>query len=396
MTLHGYAAQKRVASIVAGATVNAHDFTDVILSHTPTKPIEGQVDNLNKVPLILQEQVVKSASLDVLYTKLAPVVSTTAASLLPLSTQPESGQFNVFSVEDLMRCYHTKPAMAFDRRAFHKISLVRGRSRVEYADQAVEVAHNALWFATSRVPYRWLPHDSAQVGYYCIFTDEFLLPVNGGTMLHQLPVFQPGECPVWEITIADYAAVEAIFQKMTREIASDFSYKYDLLRTYLLELIYVGQKLKPAPALMPIHNASARLTTSFTDLLERQFPLVIPQQQLRLHLSTATDYADQLFVHVNHLNRVLKESTGHTTTDLIGSRVAQEAKMLLRQTNWTVSEIAVGLGFADVAHFCHFFKRQTGLVPGAFRGDKGICLNLAVNTLTPTNMPSAARRTFVV
>ncbi len=64
---------------------------------------------------------------------------------------------------------------------------------------------------------------------------------------------------------------------------------------------------------------------------------------------------------------MLKETTGRTTTELIGSRVAQEAKMLLKQTNWTVSEISDSLGFADVAHFCNFFKRQTGLVPGSFR-----------------------------
>ena len=99
--------------------------------------------------------------------------------------------------------------------------------------------------------------------------------------------------------------------------------------------------------------------------MERQFPLETPRQHLRLR--TATDYAGHLAVHVNHLNRVLKETTGHTTTALIGGRVAQEAKLLLKHTSWTVSEIADGLGFADVAHFCNFFKRQTGLVPGDFR-----------------------------
>ena len=72
-------------------------------------------------------------------------------------------------------------------------------------------------------------------------------------------------------------------------------------------------------------------------------------------------------VHVNYLNRALEETTGYTTTVLIISRVAQEAKMLLKQTNWTVSEIADSLAFTDVAHFCNFFKRQTDLVPGAFR-----------------------------
>jgi AraC-like DNA-binding protein len=48
---------------------------------------------------------------------------------------------------------------------------------------------------------------------------------------------------------------------------------------------------------------------------------------------------------------VLKDSTGRTTTDLIGGRLAQEAKVLLRQTDWTPWEIADSLCFVDVAHF---------------------------------------------
>ena len=299
-----------------------------------------------------------SAALEASYAALTAVVSPVAGTL-----PPETGQFNVFRVEDLMRGYHQKPPMGFDRRAFYKISLLRGRSRVEYADQAVDIGHAALWFATSRTPYRWLPYDPAQTGYFCIFTDDFLLPTNGGKILQQLPVFQPGTCPVLPLTDPDYAAIAAVFQKMTQEIASGYAYKYDLLRAYLLELIYLGQKLQPTMA--PAPSAAGRLAARFTDLLERQFPLATPQQTLRLR--TATDYANQLTVHVNHLNKVLKDATGLTTTALIAHRVAQEARLLLKQTTWTVSEIAESLGFADVAHFCHFFKRQTGQVPGAFR-----------------------------
>jgi AraC family transcriptional regulator, transcriptional activator of pobA len=308
----------------------------------------------------------KPLPLEELYTKLAPVADAASGALLPQGTQREIGHFNVFNVADLMLDYRNRPPMTFDRRAFYKISLIRGRSRIEYADQGVDVEHNALWFASHRVPYRWLPQDLAQTGYFCVFTEEFLLPANGGMVLHELPVFQPGGCPVLPVTDAEYAALEAIFEKMTREIASGYAHKYDLLRTYLLELIHGGQKLQPALVPLPAHNAAGRVAALFAELLERQFPLETPQQRLRLR--TAKDYADQLAVHVNHLNRVLKETTGHTTTALIGSRVAQEAKLLLKHTSWTVSEIADGLGFADVAHFCNFFKRQTGLVPGAFRG----------------------------
>ena len=168
-----------------------------------------------------------------------------------------------------------------------------------------------------------------------------------------------------EVTDAEFAAIAAIFQKMEQEIASDYAYKYDLLRAYLLEMIHYVQKLRPTPAVAPVHNASARLAAHFVDLLDRQFPLESPQQRLRLR--TPTDYAAELAVHVNHLNRVLKETTGHTTTALVGSRVAQEAKILLKQTSWNVSEIADSLGFADAAHFCNFFKRQTGMTPKDFR-----------------------------
>ena len=56
-----------------------------------------------------------------------------------------------------------------------------------------------------------------------------------------------------------------------------------------------------------------------------------------------------------------------TTTDVISSRIAQEAKILLKQTNWNISEIAYSLGFEEVAHFSNFFKKQSGISPLAFR-----------------------------
>ncbi|QKG56385.1 helix-turn-helix domain-containing protein [Hymenobacter sp. BRD128] len=307
----------------------------------------------------------KPDSLEAFYSKLAPEAGAASGALLPPDIQREVGHFNVFRVEGLMAGRRDKTPMTFDRRAFYKISVLRGRSRIEFADQQVEIADNALWFATPRVPYRWLPHDAAQAGYFCIFTDEFLLPAKSGLALDELPVFQPGGQPVLLLTDAEYAAIELIFEKMTQEISSGYAYKYDLLRAYLLELIHLGQKLQPAPVAVPAHKAASRLATLFAELLERQFPLESPSQQLRLR--TAKDYADQLAVHVNHLNRVLKETTGHTTTALIGGRMTQEAKILLKQTSWTVSEVADSLGFTDVAHFCHFFKRQTGLTPGDFR-----------------------------
>jgi AraC-like DNA-binding protein len=142
-------------------------------------------------------------------------------------------------------------------------------------------------------------------------------------------------------------------------------YKYDLIRNYVAELIHFGQKLQPVTALYSKHNSAARVSSLFLELLERQFPIESPRQ--RLELKSAKDFATRLSIHVNHLNKVLKENTGKTTTELISDRLIHEAKILLKETDWNISEIAFSLGFEELAHFSNFFKKQTAMTPMSFR-----------------------------
>lgn len=79
------------------------------------------------------------------------------------------------------------------------------------------------------------------------------------------------------------------------------------------------------------------------------------------------DFARQLNVHVNHLNRAVKENTGKTTSQLIAGRLLQEGKILLKHSTWNVSDIAYALGFAEVIHFNNFFKKHVQLSPLKFR-----------------------------
>ena len=79
------------------------------------------------------------------------------------------------------------------------------------------------------------------------------------------------------------------------------------------------------------------------------------------------DFARRLSVHVNHLNRAIKETTGKTTSDHIFERLASEAKALLKHTSWNISEISYCLGFEEPAHFNNFFRKQTNLTPSAYR-----------------------------
>ncbi len=289
----------------------------------------------------------------------------TIGTTIPEEISKEIGHFNVFKNEEVVAQFKTKKVMPYNTRAFYKISLINGSNTSEYADKVIEISNNGLLFATPKVPYHWTPNSEKQGGYFCIFTDEFLIRNKSGVVLDDLPIFKPGGYPVFELTDKESAELTAIFVKMYQELSSNYAYKYDLLRNYVLELIHYGQKLQPATALYPTHTASNRVTSLFVELLERQFPIESTQQKLSLR--TAKDYADRLAVHVNHLNKVLKESTGKTTTEIISGRIVQEAKILLKQTDWNISEIAYCLGFEEVAHFSNFFKKQTSFAPVGFR-----------------------------
>jgi AraC family transcriptional activator of pobA len=301
----------------------------------------------------------KPVPIDALYTAFTPAVGDA-----PPDMRRELGHFDVFTVGGPQAGTPYRPPRHFNRQAFYKISLTHGSGCLEFADQKQEVGPHFLFLATPSLRYRWTPTEAPQTGCFCIFTDEFLQPAKGGVLVAELPIFQPGAHPIIELTAADCRAVEVIMQKMAREMASTYTYKYDLLRTYLVELLHLVQKLQPVPVLTRT-SAAARLAAQFAELLEQQFPLDVPASRPRLR--TAQDYAHALAVHGVHLNRVLKEATGHTTTALISNRLAHEAKLLLKQTTQNVSEVADRLGFTDAAHFCTFFKRHTGLTPGDFR-----------------------------
>ena len=305
-----------------------------------------------------------TTALSALYQELAPCTGLDLSKLLPGGIQREVGHFNVFDMADLWETTQLRAGTSYPCRSFYKISLMRSRSRAEYADQSIDIEPDTLIFSTPKVSFQWRPAE-AQKGHFCLFTAEFLLPVLGGLTPDELPLFRADGYLVFRLAPAETARVAALFTQMHEELASDYAHKYDLLRAYVLELLHLGQKRQATTVLHPVHSAAARLASRFVELLERQFPIESPAR--RLGLRSASDFAEQLAVHVNHLNRCVRDTTGKTTTAHIGDRLAAEARALLRHTDWNIAEVGYSLGFDEPAHFNYFFKKQTGQTPSAFR-----------------------------
>ncbi len=280
---------------------------------------------------------------------------------VPESVKSGIGHFNVFKLDEFARA-KAKP-MPFNRRDYFKISLVKGKSKVHYADKTIVVEKQVLVFSNPQIPYNWERIDNQLTGYFCVFTDTFFHQFGD---LTQYPIFQPNGNPVFQLSDEQLEQISATFKRMFEEINSDYAYKYDLLRNMVFELIHTGLKMQPAQVEESKHsNASERISGLFMELLERQFPIESPLQRIRLR--SASEYAEQLSIHVNHLNRALKESMQKSTSVLISERMVQEAKILLRHTNWNIAEIANSLRFEETAHFSNFFKKHTDHSPNSYR-----------------------------
>lgn len=278
------------------------------------------------------------------------------------SAYVELGAFNVFRKDDVGP---DKAPVKYARREFFKIALIHGHCLFHYADKTIGINGSTLVFSNPDTPYTFEPVDEKPGGYFCIFRESFFSEyLRKG--LRELPMYQIGGNPAYILDDTNTEQVNAIFEKMITEVKGDYRFKYDLLRNYVTEIIHIALKLQPSDQLHAYADANKRITAVFMELLERQFPIEKPGDQFKMR--SAGDFAKQLSVHVNHLNRAVKQTTGKTTSDIIYDRLISEAKALLRHTDWNVAEIGFSLGFDDPTHFNHFFKKRTNSTPMSFRG----------------------------
>jgi AraC-like DNA-binding protein len=268
--------------------------------------------------------------------------------------------FNVYEIEA-----DNSATQIYSRKDFYKICLTTGKSVIHYADRSFEQEGTVLFFGNPHIPYSWETISTTYIGYTVLFSEEFLNATDRSESLQQSPLFKIAGTPILKITEQQRQFLNTIFKKMLEEQQSDYVSKDDLIRNYINLIIHEALKLQPSEQYYQPNNAASRLTTVFLELLERQFPVESTERPLQL--KTAQDYANNLNVHVNYLNRAVKEVTGKPTTAHISERIISEAKALLQHTDWNIAGIGYALGFEYPTYFNNYFKRLTGTNPKSLR-----------------------------
>ncbi|GAB3867006.1 helix-turn-helix domain-containing protein [Hymenobacter segetis] len=158
-----------------------------------------------------------------------------------------------------------------------------------------------------------------------------------------------------EVSFADLSALE---QQIHEEINSELPGKQLALNGYF-KLLFVkifrllhhrrGQEESP--------NRALHYFREFQKAIERTAPFE----------KKISDFAQELKITPVHLNRICQAVKGKTAQQIVQAHTIRRAHNYLLYTSLSVAEIAYELQFVDPGYFTRFFRKQTGMAPGAYR-----------------------------
>lgn len=106
-----------------------------------------------------------------------------------------------------------------------------------------------------------------------------------------------------------------------------------------------------------------------------------PRIDGKVHFSKIMDYihnnyrrdidinslADLVGLSYSHVRKIFFDETGDNIVSYINSLRIEEARRMLRQTNTSINDIALSLGYNNNQSFNRFFKKFEGITPGEYR-----------------------------
>ncbi|MCX6218930.1 AraC family transcriptional regulator [Spirosoma sp.] len=204
----------------------------------------------------------------------------------------------------------------------------------------------------------WMSDDIK--GYYCHFEPDFLsyswLKPDIGK---EFPILHIGQETILALSEEVLAAILSLLERLEALVDKKSADLPLLVRLYLVTLLTelkqggvqaVSQDTKQ-------RNAAFRITQLYKEALTKSI----------YEIYTVSAYAALLNISPNHLNKSAKMATGLSAHDLLEEMLLLEARVLLTQTELSISEIAYLIKKQDPANFTRFIRKKTGLTPKQYR-----------------------------
>ena len=195
-------------------------------------------------------------------------------------------------------------------------------------------------------------------GFFCHFSmDIFADWLPPSQLFRKFPFLQFVGSPIVKVNQRSRPIILNILKRLVNILnEKDKTIRYNLIATYLLALFTEINHFSDT-----VENngkgSAFIISERYKDLLSKKI----------YDIQLVSEYADLLSISPNHLNKCVKQVMGISAQDLLNRMVLLEAKVLLKQTDLSISQIAYQLSKKNHSDFSRFFKSKTGLAPKAYR-----------------------------
>ena len=284
-------------------------------------------------------------------------------SLLPKATRTKDGAypaqnfFSIMRIEEFSK--HIKFPLPPGRSTVYEFCwLKKGEMRrTDALTKYLISAGSICFYASGNIKsYEYCSEDAE--GYYVLFDKDFVLQfLKHPTSIDAFPYFQEDGNPMIKLMEKDNQEVKRFLEKIEEEHLGDEVDKHRMIGLMLLQLMVAMKRL----AVMLTDTK----TNTATEILTHRFMQAIKQHVLQQR--SISFYAGLLNISPNHLNKCVKETTGKPASEHVSDMIMLEAKVMLKQTNYNISEIAVILGFENISYFTRVFRKNNGVTPKHYR-----------------------------
>jgi AraC family transcriptional regulator, transcriptional activator of pobA len=255
------------------------------------------------------------------------------------------------------RHFHKLPLLPHRKPVYDFIYITGGKSIRSRGFDTYEVEKNQFFFLPA---FQILASEDMSLdikGYYCHFDlDIFNNKIIKSDFVNAFPFMQYTANPIVEINDEKDKDIIYILDRLEKEYRSVNGHNFELISAYLYTLFL---EIKPfvQEEIKNYTDSASQITQKYKQALS----------QYIYEYQKVTDYAEMLAVSPSHLNRCVHSTTGKTAQNLLFDLLILEAKVLLKQSNLNISEIAFKIGKKDPSDFSRFFKSYSGMSPRDYR-----------------------------
>lgn len=205
-------------------------------------------------------------------------------------------------------------------------------------------------YTEHKVVYNTSPHER----YLLEFTQDFF-PFS---LLEKKSLFSPS--PVFSSNEEEKNNIMNILSKLLKEYVSPDEYSDELRKKLIFELLlyFVRNPVKESG------YGSNNLDMEYIlEYIQKNFYRKITLQEL----------ADIDYANYSYMSHSFKKYTGMTVGQYITKVRIDNAKKLLVETDYSISDISEKCGFNDSNHFSYVFKNEEKISPSKFRRQYSHC-----------------------